>query len=116
MSGDLWYKYQGVLAVDSPFAFGDFSLSLLRIHATPPTLSLTPPPHSHSTMRSFGLSVFATLALAAFSYAAPMVAGVNAIAARHEDHTKSVSLEVVLTTAIELVTPITNELGKRYPV
>jgi len=66
-------------------------------------------------MRSFTLSMFATLALAAFSYAAPMFAGpapVNAIAARHDDHTKDVSLEVVLNAAIEVITPITAELGE----
>ncbi|KAF9653538.1 hypothetical protein BDM02DRAFT_3125522 [Thelephora ganbajun] len=66
-------------------------------------------------MRSFTLSIFATLAFAVFSYAAPMFAGpspVDAIAARHEgEHTKDTSLEVVLTTAIELITPITAELG-----
>jgi len=65
-------------------------------------------------MRSFTLSIFATLAFAAFSYAAPMfggVAPVNAVAARHEEHTKGVSLEVVLNAAIEVITPITNELG-----
>ena len=66
-------------------------------------------------MRSFILSIAATLAFAVFSFAAPMPAGgspVNAIAARHDDHSKSVSLEVVLNTAIEVITPITEELGE----
>lgn len=65
-------------------------------------------------MRSFTLSIFATLAFAVFSFAAPMIAGpsVNAIAARHDDHTTEVSLEVVLNTCIEVITPITEKLGK----
>jgi len=65
-------------------------------------------------MRSFTLSVFATMAFAAFSYAAPMLGGapVNAIAARHDgEHTKENSLGVVLNLAIEVVTPITARLG-----
>ena len=67
-------------------------------------------------MRFFGLSALATLAFAAFSSAAPTPAGVpvNAIAARHDgEHTTANSLEVVLTTAIEVITPMTYELGKR---
>ena len=66
-------------------------------------------------MRFFGLSALATLAFAVFSSAAPTPAGVpvNAIAARHDDHTKDNSLEVVLTVAIEVITPIASELGKR---
>jgi len=67
-------------------------------------------------MRFFGLSAFATLAFAVFSSAAPTPAGVpvNAIAARHDgEHTKDNSLEVVLTLAIEVVTPIASELGRR---
>ena len=69
-------------------------------------------------MRSFILSIFATLAFAVFSYAAPMAAGpsVNAIAARHDDHTTEVSLEVVLNTCIEAVTPLTEKLGKEIRV
>jgi len=64
-------------------------------------------------MRSFVLYIFATLAFAVFSYAAPIVAGspVNAVAARHDDHSKDVSLEIVLNAAIEVITPITEELG-----
>lgn len=72
--------------------------------------------HPHSfTMRSFILSIFATLALTAFSFAAPMPAAglspVNAVAARHDEHDKSNSLEVVLTNAITVITPITVKLG-----
>ena len=68
-------------------------------------------------MRSSIVSVLATLAFALFSYAAPMPAGpspVNAIAARNDDHehTKGVSLEVVLNAAIEVITPITEELSE----
>lgn len=67
-------------------------------------------------MRSFVLSVFATLAFAFFSYAAPMpangVSPINAVAARNDGHTKDVSLEVVLNAAIEVITPITLELGE----
>lgn len=68
-------------------------------------------------MRSIIFSVLATLAFALFSYAAPTPVGpspVNAIAARGDDHehTKSVSLEVVLNAAIEVITPITEELGE----
>lgn len=68
-------------------------------------------------MRSAILSVLATLAFAVFSYAAPLPAGpspVNAIAARgdNHEHTKEVSLEVVLNAAIEVITPITEELGE----
>jgi hypothetical protein len=72
-------------------------------------------------MRSFILSILATLAFALFSYAAPMPAGaaaVNAIAARGKNktkdhgHTKEVSLEVVLTTAIKVITPIAEELSE----
>jgi len=69
-------------------------------------------------MRSFIVSALAALAFAVFSYAAPMPAGpspVNAIAARNRndkhEHTKSVSLEVVLNAAIEVITPITKELS-----
>jgi len=67
-------------------------------------------------MRSFTLSIFATLAFAAFSFAAPMIGGaspVNAVAARGAGanrHTKEVSLEVVLTAAIDVITPITEKL------
>ena len=69
-------------------------------------------------MRSFVISIFATLAFAVFSYAAPMLANglspVNAVAARHDEHTKDVSLEVVLNAAIAVITPITVELGEWY--
>ena len=69
-------------------------------------------------MRSFTLSIFATLAFAVFSFAAPMIGGaspVNAIAARDagaDHHTKEVSLEVVLTAAIDVITPITEKLSE----
>ena len=66
-------------------------------------------------MRSAILSILATLAFAIFSFAAPTPAGpspVNAIAARHDDHSKEVSLEVVLNAAIEVITPITEELSE----
>jgi len=67
-------------------------------------------------MRSFTLSIFATLAFAVFSYAAPVLVDslpVDAIAARHEgEHTEDVSLEVVLNNAIEVITPITEKLGE----
>ena len=77
-------------------------------------------------MRSFILSIAATLAFTVFSFAVPMPAEaspVNAIAARHDDHSKRISLEVVvkskgfslevvLNTAIDVITPITEELGE----
>jgi hypothetical protein len=67
-------------------------------------------------MRSFTLSVFAALAFAAFSYAAPMLtnglSSAAGIAARHDQHTKDVSLEVVLADAIKMIAPITVELGE----
>src|SRR5579872_5091703 len=66
-------------------------------------------------MRSFTLSIFATLAFAVFSYAAPMPnPPPNVVAARHDEHTKDVSLEVVFNAAIEVITPITVELGERW--
>ena len=67
-------------------------------------------------MRSFTLSVFTTLAFAAFSYAAPMLGGapVNAIVARGDSEpTEATSLAVVLSVAIDVMTPIAAELGKR---
>lgn len=65
-------------------------------------------------MRSFTLSIFATLAFAVFSFAAPMIGGspVNAIAARHDEHSKDVSLEIALKLAIDVITPITEELSE----
>ena len=66
-------------------------------------------------MRSFTLSIFATLAFAVFSFAAPMLAGpsVNAIAARTDEHTTDNCLQVVLEACITVITPITEKLGEQ---
>ena len=68
-------------------------------------------------MRSFVLSIFAALTFAIFTHAAPMPAATGApsagaVVVRHDDHTTDDSLEVVLTTAIERISPITVDLGK----
>ena len=67
-------------------------------------------------MRSFIVSIIATLAFALFAYAAPMpamAAPVNAIAARQEDKDHP-TFEKTFTKCIDGVKPHTDELGECF--
>ena len=74
------------------------------------------PTHTCQLLRaqhSFPLSIPVILVLAAFPCGAPAPSPADDVPACHDEHTKDVSLEVFLTTAVKAIAPTTIELGER---